>query len=239
MSAVILEDFFKSLSKTPLTDRQTNYVMRGVVAVFGTICVCLVFVVERMGSVLQLSMSLSAVVNGPLLGIFTMGVAVPWVTGNGAIIGGASGLGLMAWLCYSAQAAIVTGELHFDTKPVTTLGCGYTYLSAESMSMLAVNMTEPPPPEPFDDDTFKLYYLSYMWYTFFGAIVTITISLIASFVLGANKPRTMRPELLAPFVRTLCGIDAKSVERREREQRLAELRTAVSPAVLNDRSSGV
>lgn len=78
MSAVMLEDFFKTFSKVPLTDKQTVYVMRGVVAIFGAICVGLVLVVEKLGSVLQLSMSLGAVTNGPLLGIFTMGVMFPW-----------------------------------------------------------------------------------------------------------------------------------------------------------------
>lgn len=77
MSAVILEDFIKSFIKEPLTERQTHYIMRAVVAVFGIICVCLVLVVEKLGSVLQLSMSLGAVANGPLLGIFTMGVLIP------------------------------------------------------------------------------------------------------------------------------------------------------------------
>lgn len=73
MSAVILEDFVKPQMKQPLTEKQTHYVMRFVVAIFGGICVCLVFLVEKLGAVLQLSISLSAVSNGPLLGIFTMG----------------------------------------------------------------------------------------------------------------------------------------------------------------------
>lgn len=73
MSAVMLEDFFKSFTSRPLTVTQTKYITRGVVAVFGAICVALVFVVEKLGSVLQLSMSLGAVAQGPLLGIFTMG----------------------------------------------------------------------------------------------------------------------------------------------------------------------
>lgn len=73
MSAVMLEDFFKPFANRPLTVTQTKYIMRGVVAVFGAICVALVFVVEKLGAVLQLSMSLGAVAQGPLLGIFTMG----------------------------------------------------------------------------------------------------------------------------------------------------------------------
>lgn len=122
MSAVILEDFVKSFIKKPLTEKQTHYIMRFVVAIFGAICVCLVFLVEKLGAVLQLSISLGAVSNGPLLGIFTMGVLLPWINGLGVVIGGAAGLGVMAWICARAQAAIATGELFHVIKPVDTQG---------------------------------------------------------------------------------------------------------------------
>lgn len=82
MSAVVLEDLVKSFTKKPLGDKQTAFIMRAVVVIVGAICVGLVFVVERLGTVLQLSMSLGAVTNGPLLGIFTMAVAIPWVEGR-------------------------------------------------------------------------------------------------------------------------------------------------------------
>lgn len=82
MSAVMLEDFFKPFVQRPLTVFQTKYIMRGTVFIFGAICVGLVFVVEKLGAVLQLSMSLGAVSQGPLLGIFTMGVLIPWIHGT-------------------------------------------------------------------------------------------------------------------------------------------------------------
>lgn len=82
MSAVVYEDFFKAFSKKEFTERQTHYIMRGIVVVFGSICVALVFVVEHLGSVLQLSMSLGAISNGPLLGIFTIGILIPWINGT-------------------------------------------------------------------------------------------------------------------------------------------------------------
>lgn len=68
LSAVLLEDFFKPFASKPLSERQTKFITRGTVAVFGAICVALVFVVEHLGSVLQLSMSLGSVAQGPLLG---------------------------------------------------------------------------------------------------------------------------------------------------------------------------
>ncbi|CAD7087198.1 unnamed protein product [Hermetia illucens] len=204
MSAVVLEDFFKSFCKHPLSQRQTAFIMRAVVVVFGAICVCLVFVVEKLGTVLQLSISLSAVSNGPLLGIFTMGVMVPWVEGKGAMIGGATGLAIAAWICAKAQAAIAIGELAFQPKPISTTGCSYTFMPTNPMSMLAINVTEPPILEPeFDSSEFKFYHISYLWYTLFGCLITIAVSLIASYFIGPNKPSEMNQDLFAPFVRSI------------------------------------
>lgn len=218
MSAVILEDFFKCFINKPLTEKETHYIMRGVVAVFGAICVCLVLVVEKLGAVLQLSMSLGAVTNGPLLGIFTMGVMLPWVHGTGAIIGGATGLIVMAWICAKAQTALASGELTFVTKPVDTQGCSYTFVAAEPLSMLSINDTEMLViDEGIDEPEFAIYHISFMWYTLFGAIITIVVSLIASFIVGANNPRNIDPKLLAPFVRKLLGNDDKSEEQLDTE----------------------
>lgn len=80
MSAVVLEDFVKPFAKQPLTEHTINWIMRLVVVGVGALCLCLVFIVEKMGStVLQLTMSLEAITNGPLLGIFTIGILLPWI----------------------------------------------------------------------------------------------------------------------------------------------------------------
>lgn len=208
MSAVILEDFIKCSIETPLTEKQTHYIMRAIVAVFGTICVCLVLVVEKLGAVLQLSMSLGSVTNGPLLGIFTMGVLLPWVHGTGAIIGGATGLSIMAWICAKAQKALASGELSFVTKPVDTQGCSYTFVASDPLNMLNVNDTKfHAIEEETNEPEFAIYHISFMWYTLFGAVITIVVSLIASFIIGANDPKDIDPKLLAPFVRKLIGND--------------------------------
>ena len=82
MSAVILEDFCKPFVKRPLTNLTINWIMRSVVVCVGVICLALVFVVEKMGTVLQLTMSLEAITNGPLLGVFSMGILMPWINSN-------------------------------------------------------------------------------------------------------------------------------------------------------------
>lgn len=79
MAAIVLEDFYKPFANQPLSEKQTSYLMRSVVLVVGVISLALVFVVEHLGTVLQLSMSLGGVTCGPTFGIFTMGLMCPWV----------------------------------------------------------------------------------------------------------------------------------------------------------------
>lgn len=78
-AAVVLEDFWKPNAKSELTDKQTAIVMRATVFVLGAVSVVLVSIVEKMGGVLQLGMSLQAASLGPLFGLFFIGFFLPWI----------------------------------------------------------------------------------------------------------------------------------------------------------------
>lgn len=53
MSAVVLEDFVKPFYSRVISDRMTNFIMKSVAVFFGFFCVGMVFVVEKLGAVLQ------------------------------------------------------------------------------------------------------------------------------------------------------------------------------------------
>lgn len=82
MSAIVLEDFYKSCFVKPLSERSSQMLMKATVVVFGAICMCFVFVVEKLGTVLQLTMSFVGIANGASLGLFCMGALLPWTTGT-------------------------------------------------------------------------------------------------------------------------------------------------------------
>ena len=82
LSAIVLEDFCKPFVSKPLTETQTRYIMRFTVLAFGALAVMMVIVVEKMGAVLQLSMSLGPVTLGPLFGLFLMGFFFPRINGS-------------------------------------------------------------------------------------------------------------------------------------------------------------
>ncbi|XP_071876026.1 sodium-coupled monocarboxylate transporter 1 isoform X1 [Bombus fervidus] len=208
MAAVVLEDFVKPFRKTPLSPRAADILLKLTVVVLGATCVALVFVVEKTGShVLQLSMNLSSITSGPSLGIFSMGILLPWVNAKGALIGGLSGLGFMGWISLSAEAAIASGRIKFDEKPVSTEGCYYSFPQVENLMLLE------PPDTILDGDEFlpeplALYRLSYLWYTVTGALVTMTIGLVVSLI-SSEKVEKLDPMLLAPFIRKLLKISGK------------------------------
>ncbi|CAG9796745.1 unnamed protein product [Diatraea saccharalis] len=126
MAAVVLEDFWKPFFKK-LTQRQTQVLMRAVVVILGIICVGLVFVVEMLGSVLQLTMSLSSASMGPLAGVFLMGIFLPFINSTNALMGGILGLSSSWYLVAQSQVAQAQGSLKFIEKPRFTLNCTYSF----------------------------------------------------------------------------------------------------------------
>lgn len=79
LSGVILKDFVEPYRSKPLTERQTGYVLRGVVVAFGLISMASVPIVQRLGLVMQLSTTVAGITCGPLLGAFSVGMLLPFV----------------------------------------------------------------------------------------------------------------------------------------------------------------
>ncbi|CAG2060037.1 unnamed protein product [Timema podura] len=190
MAGVVLEDFCKPHRKKPLTERQMNIIMKTVVVVAGLMCISLVFVVEKLGTVLQMMSSLGGIANGPLIGVFTAGLFLPWVNSKGVFIGGLSGLGFVAWLSLGAQAAIASNRLTFPTKPVSVEGCTYSFVSQNSTTTV-----------PLDTEVFAVYRLSYMWYYMVGCVVTILVSVVVSLLTQTKDVSPVDPKLLSPLIR--------------------------------------
>lgn len=80
LACVMSEDLIKPILPSKLTERQTAIMLRSIVVVFGISCLFLVFVVEKMGTVLQLATMMGAVSMGPLLGFYIAGICMPWIS---------------------------------------------------------------------------------------------------------------------------------------------------------------
>lgn len=193
LSAVVLEDFIKPQVKAPLSEQTINYIMRGIVLICGFSCVALVFIVQHLGAVLQMSMSISGITNGPLFGIFIMGLTIPWINSESAFYGGLSGLFSVIYISFKAQAAIASGEIYYKTKPFSVNGCSYDF----DRSIL--NMTHGP--EVHELEFKSLHHISYLWYILFGTMVTILASFVFSLMFGFQRTNELNQTVIAPFLR--------------------------------------
>ncbi|KAL5274150.1 hypothetical protein ACFFRR_000735 [Megaselia abdita] len=204
LAAVVHEDFMKKFSKTPLTKMQSALIMRSTVIVVGIIGFCLVFVVEKLGTVMQLSATMQSITQGPLFAIFTIGMCLPWIKSESTITGGVMAFIIMAWICIKAQLAIATGDMVFRTKPVSIDGCDY-YFGNVTISNVT-NFVEDYPEK-------SIYHISFLWYCPLGFAITIILSILSSFIYGWNDTSEMDRDLIAlPIHRFMKPRKYKSID---------------------------
>lgn len=191
MSAVVLEDFFKPYAKHGISEAKSSLIMRGTVLVLGCLSVGLVYIVQHMGSVLQLSMSIPTACFGPMLGVFTVGFMFPSIGTKPTLISAIFSCTTMMWLVFKAQAEIALGNIKFPTKPLFTDGCSYNFTLA----------TTTPNNPVFEDAEKHFYEVSYLYYALIGSGIVVIGSLLLSFVFGFQDPTEVDPRLIAPFLR--------------------------------------
>ncbi|XP_037052032.1 sodium-coupled monocarboxylate transporter 1-like isoform X1 [Bradysia coprophila] len=196
MAAVVLEDFYKPFVRKPLTERETTFLMKGVVFLVGIVSTTLVFVVAKLGTVLQLQVSIGGITAGPVVGAFTMGMLMPWVKRKGAFYGTVTGLIGMSWLLYKAQSDLASGDLTFPKKPVYTNNCSYSFASDACSNQTRTEIA--------DDGSFKIHHVSYLFYTIIGAAITIVTSTIVSLILDNGYGSD--PMLFSPIIRKFITI---------------------------------
>ncbi|XP_005188094.2 sodium-coupled monocarboxylate transporter 1 [Musca domestica] len=196
LAAVCLEDYIKPFVKTPLSERQTAWIMRSTVVAIGLLSVALVLVIEFMGhAVLQLNTTLTSVTGGPLLSLFLMGLLMPWINSKSAISGCVVSFVTMTWICVKCQMALASKELVYPEKPFSTEGCSYDF----EPQMTPANSTI----HDASSKTFAqyIYQMSFFFYAAFGCLVSIVVAQLSTFIFGRNNPSAMNCQLFPPFIR--------------------------------------
>jgi solute carrier family 5 (sodium-coupled monocarboxylate transporter), member 8/12 len=105
-----------------------------------------------------------------------------------ALIGGVLSLSIMSTITIMAQTSIASGELSFETKPVSVEGCTYSFL----------NVTKP---HSSTVEHKGIHHMSYLYYTPVGMMLAIIFGNIACLFVGRLNPKDIDPALLAPFIR--------------------------------------
>lgn len=197
LAAITCEDVLQGLLKMELSARKGAVYARWISIFFGALSFALVFVVERLGSVLQVALSFNGMVGGVTLGLFSLGMFIPWANAKGAISGAITSLVVVLWIGLGAQIAVLNGQIHLENKPVSTESCPCLN---NSTVLLDVEST---------DQVSSFYKISYLWYSAIGCILTMVIGLAVSFLTGLQDPADLDQDLLSPPIAVLFRMQTK------------------------------
>jgi insulin-like growth factor 2 mRNA-binding protein 1 len=159
--------------------------------------VALVYVVQHLGAVLQLSMSIPSACFGPMLGVYVIGFCLPWIGRKATFYAAIFAWISMLALIFKAQAEMALGNIRFETKPLSVDGCTYSF--TPTIDTLTSNSTEFPMMDAEREK--KIYDVSYLYYSPLGAIIVIVSAFILSFIFGFQEADKVDSRLLAPFLR--------------------------------------
>ncbi|XP_022209741.2 sodium-coupled monocarboxylate transporter 1 isoform X3 [Drosophila obscura] len=191
LAAVILEDFVRPKMGKSMKESHVALTMRLVVILFGISSIFMVYVVEKLGMVLQLSATLQSSLYGPMLGVFTVGMLMPWVGEKSIFVGSVCAFLTMAWIAVNAQVANVTGTFRHTKLPVSVENCDYEFDMNRYLNSTL---------EQEHHSGSSVYHVSFLLYAMLGALLTIIISNLATCIFGRQNIKDVDEQLLASFV---------------------------------------
>ncbi|VVC36870.1 Sodium/solute symporter [Cinara cedri] len=195
LAAITMEDYIKPFKSKELSDKKRVYLMKILMITYGSICIFLSFLVEYLGAVLQGALTIFGVIGGPVLGVFTLGILMPFIDQKGALVG------LIFGLVFSFVLGFGGPKPPVDHLPSFTNSC-----IAYNVSHLSLQ-TKPLVPE---GGYIYLYRISYMYYVVLGFAVTCMMAVIVNAIFRAGKNRNCNPDLFMPII-------AKNMKNRKND----------------------
>ncbi|KAF4518175.1 hypothetical protein B566_EDAN007867 [Ephemera danica] len=187
LSGVLVDDLLAGWLPYTLISRGAW--LRVAAVLSGVICVALVFVVEHLGGVLQVTISLNGITIGSMLGVFTLGMFFPRATSKGALTGVAVSLLLVGTLVVASQTALASGAMRYRTLPVSVDSCPANLTLISSVQ-----------PENREYEVWPLLRLSYMYYAVLGCLIVLLVGLPVS-LWSRDENEKCDPRLFVPLVR--------------------------------------
>ncbi|XP_043603130.1 sodium-coupled monocarboxylate transporter 1-like [Bombus pyrosoma] len=199
LAAITCEDILQGVLKMEMPARKGAIYARWISIFFGALSFTLVFVVERLGSVLQVALSFNGMVGGITLGLFSLGMFIPWANAKGAIVGAITSMVIVLWIGLGAQIALLNGQIHLDNKPVSVDACPCINTTDINLKQSNDNI----------DEVYSIYKISYLWYSGIGCILTMLVGVIVSCFTGFQNAADLDQNLLSPPIASLFCIKTK------------------------------
>ncbi|XP_031617957.1 sodium-coupled monocarboxylate transporter 1 [Contarinia nasturtii] len=137
---------------------------------YGILSFLLVFVVEQLGGILQVTLTLNGLIGGVTLGLFSLGVFFKSANTKGALYGGIISLILVVYI--GIMALLQNAEVEPLELSLNTCDCFVSNSTTHQnvpQQNTGTSLYSP-----------AIFRISYMWYSFLGTVLTILLGLLIS-----------------------------------------------------------
>lgn len=188
-AAVLLEDILKGCFNCKPTEKQAAIFVKSSILVLGVASMGFLFVVEKLGGILGVATSLTAIAAGTTFGIFSLGMLNPWANSMGAVFGAVAGGVLSGWVSLGSQAAVASKQVVPHKLPVSVVDCPFGNFTDIVDRYY-----------PDESGVFPLYRLSFHWINPIGIFTVIIVGSIVSYLTGSRNLDKIDPELISPVI---------------------------------------
>ena len=162
--------------------------------VVGLLGMGMAFLLQHLGSIFEISVSIRSVAEGPLLGLFVLGMMCPWVGKRGALAGCLLALGVMHWLVIGNQWHVYNQRIRHTALPTSIENCPYPLNETVLSTGLGTDAEE------LDDEPFFLFRISMLHFSFIGSLVTVVAGIAVSLALGETDLANVDPDHITPIM---------------------------------------
>ncbi|XP_053261025.1 sodium-coupled monocarboxylate transporter 1-like isoform X2 [Podarcis raffonei] len=175
LAVVTVEDLIKPNFK--VSETNLAWISVGTKVLYGSVCLSMAGVASVMSSFLQAAFSLFGIVGGPLLGIFSLGILMPFANSKGAFSGLLCGFIIVLWIGF--------GSRRHPAPPHRTLPLPLSVRNCTKYNTTQLTTTlHPTTSARPDKKDYWWFSLSYLYFNPLGTLITFTVGSIMSLVTG-------------------------------------------------------
>ena len=209
LAAVFLTDVLQLGCGLDLSEQRKTLLTKLISCGFGVISFAFVFLVRNLPGVLAAAIGIFGMVGGPILGVFSLGMFVPFSSTLGALVGLLSSLTFVFWAGFGQ---IVAGwEKTYDRTRFSPLMNSTTAQCPSSWTNQTVLDTTAAGNSNFVH--LGLYDLSYMWYGPASTLVCLLLGSLAS-LLQPQDHTLLDPRLVSPNTTTFFCWTPSFIKRK-------------------------
>ena len=180
LSAVFITDLLELGCKVDISENTRTVISKLMSLMFGLLSFGLVFVMKYLPGVLQAAIGLFGMVGGPLLGVFSLGMFVPFANSAGALTGLLISLVFVLWMglgqIVARQKETFDAASFAPMMNTSTSDCPADWISSDTTlvsSGVAAQVHS-------NFNHLGLYDISYLWYGPISLLICVVLGVLVS-----------------------------------------------------------